>query len=85
MAMGDRVTAPGHVQLGELHVPGRGTPYRWRSLSGWEDLPALDSGSVNRADGHGAILGRLLAQARPSLTCDRTDVGAIRFLATLPL
>ncbi|MEV7501737.1 hypothetical protein [Streptomyces sp. NPDC093018] len=63
MAMGDRVTAPGHVQLGELLL-GRGTPYRWRSLSGWEDLPALDSGSVNRADGHGAILGRLLAQPR---------------------
>ncbi|WP_435865074.1 phage distal tail protein [Streptomyces spectabilis] len=61
--MGDRVTAPGHVQLGELLL-GRGTPYRWRSLSGWEDLPALDSGSVNRADGHGAILGRLLAQPR---------------------
>ncbi|MFE3905428.1 hypothetical protein ACFXPY_35365 [Streptomyces sp. NPDC059153] len=63
MAIGDQVNASGHAQLGELLL-GRGTPYRWRSLTGWEDLPALDSGSVNRADAHGAILGRLLAQPR---------------------
>lgn len=63
MPIGDQVHAPGHAQLGELLL-GRGTPYRWRSLSGWEDLPGLDSGSVNRSDGHGAILGRLLAQSR---------------------
>ncbi|MFD7121899.1 hypothetical protein ACFWAA_33400 [Streptomyces sp. NPDC059922] len=63
MAIGDQVTAPGHIQLGELLL-GRGTPYRWRSLPGWEDLPPSDSGSVNRADAHGAILGRLLAQSR---------------------
>ncbi|MGW1162725.1 phage distal tail protein [Streptomyces sp. NPDC002519] len=63
MAIGDQVTAAGHVQLAELLL-GRGTPYRWRSLSGWEDLPALDDGSVPRADAHGAILGRLLAQSR---------------------
>lgn len=63
MALGDQVTAFGHVQLGELLL-GRGTPYRWRSLSGWEDLPGLDDGSVPRADAHGAILGRLLAQSR---------------------
>ncbi|MFI9203338.1 phage distal tail protein [Streptomyces sp. NPDC053048] len=63
MPIGDQVHAPGHVQLGELLL-GRGTPYRWRSLSGWEDLPGLDNGSVARADAHGAILGRLLAQPR---------------------
>ncbi|MFK0180003.1 phage distal tail protein [Streptomyces xanthochromogenes] len=63
MAIGDRVTAPGHVQLGELLL-GRGTPYRWGTLTGWGDLPALDNGSVNRSDAHGAILGRLLAQPR---------------------
>ncbi|GAA1175936.1 phage distal tail protein [Streptomyces rhizosphaericus] len=63
MAIGDQVTAPGHVQLGELLL-GRGTPYRWRSLTGWEDLPALDSGSTPRSAAHGDILGRLLAQSR---------------------
>ncbi|MFI5808876.1 phage distal tail protein [Streptomyces sp. NPDC051561] len=63
MAAGDQVNAPGHVQLGELLL-GRGTPYRWRKLTGWEDLPGLDSGSVPRAGAHGAILGRLLAQSR---------------------
>ncbi|UUN29424.1 phage tail family protein [Streptomyces sp. FIT100] len=82
MAIGDQVTALGHVQLGELLL-GRGTPYRWRSLSGWEDLPGLDSGSVNRADAHGAILGRLLAQPRV-ITLDgilirarRGEIGAV--------
>lgn len=63
MAIGDKVTAPGHVQLGELLL-GRGTPYRWRTLTGWEDLPALDSGSTPRSAAHGDILGRLLAQSR---------------------
>ncbi|MDN3056176.1 phage tail family protein [Streptomyces sp. SRF1] len=63
MAIGDQVTAAGHVQLGELLL-GRGTPYRWRSLTGWEDLPALDSGSTPRPAAHGDILGRLLAQSR---------------------
>ncbi|MGW1770635.1 phage distal tail protein [Streptomyces sp. NPDC002104] len=63
MAIGDQVRAPGHVQLGSLLL-GRGTAYRWRSLSGWEDLPPLDSGSTPRSDAHGAILGRLLAQSR---------------------
>ncbi|MEV6395595.1 hypothetical protein AB0M39_12585 [Streptomyces sp. NPDC051907] len=64
MAPGDKVTRPGHVQFGDELLLGPDTPYRWRSLSGWEDLPALDSGSVNRADGHGSYPGRLLAQAR---------------------
>ncbi|MFJ9816156.1 phage distal tail protein [Streptomyces sp. NPDC101151] len=63
MAIGDRVTAPGHVQLGELLL-GRGTSYRWGKLTGWSDLPGLDNGSVPRSDAHGAILGRLLAQSR---------------------
>lgn len=63
MAAGDQVTRPGHVQYGELLL-GPGTPYGWRSIGGWEDLPALDSGTVTRSDGHGAFPGRLLAQAR---------------------
>ncbi|MDT3395597.1 phage tail family protein [Streptomyces sp. B1866] len=63
MVPGDRVTAPGHLQLGELLL-GRGTPYRWRTLTGWADLPPLDNGSIPRSDAHGALAGRLLAQSR---------------------
>lgn len=62
-AAGDRVTRPGHVQYGALLL-GPGTPYRWKTLTGWEDLPPLDSGSVARSDAHGSFPGRLLAQAR---------------------
>ncbi|UWM52067.1 phage tail family protein [Streptomyces carpaticus] len=63
MAVGDRVTLPGHVQVGELLL-GPGTPYGWTSLTGWEDEPPLDNGSVPRAGAHGSIPGPLLAQSR---------------------
>ncbi|WP_236256345.1 phage distal tail protein [Streptomyces hygroscopicus] len=76
MAAGDQVTRPGHVQYGELLL-GPGTPYRWRQLTGWEDLPGLDSGTVQRADAHGAFPGRLLAQAR-TITLDGLVVRAPR-------
>ncbi|WP_432194715.1 phage distal tail protein [Streptomyces sp. bgisy027] len=62
-AAGALVTRPGHVQYGDLLL-GPGTPYGWRTLTGWGDLPALDSGSVQRADAHGAFPGLLLAQSR---------------------
>ncbi|MFD5591936.1 phage distal tail protein [Streptomyces asoensis] len=62
-AAGALVTQPGHVQYGDLLL-GPGTAYRWRSLTGWGDLPALDSGSVQRSDAHGAFPGLLLAQSR---------------------
>ncbi|WP_275465852.1 hypothetical protein [Streptomyces noursei] len=49
-------------------------------LTGWEDSPGLDSGTVPRADAHGAIPGRLLAQPR-TITVDglvvRADPGAV--------
>lgn len=63
MAAGDLVTRPGHVQYGGL-LFGPGTPYRWRAITGWEELPALDSGTVPRAGAHGAFPGLLLAQSR---------------------
>ncbi|MEU7046034.1 hypothetical protein AB0A77_33960 [Streptomyces varsoviensis] len=79
MAAGDLVTLPGHVQYGELLL-GPGTPVRWQTLTGWEESPALDSGTVNRADAHGAFPGRLLAQPR-TITLDglvlRTEPGAM--------
>lgn len=68
MAAGDRVTAPGHVQFGELLL-GPHTAYRWKNLTGWEDSPGLDSGTVTRSDAHGAYPGRLLAQPR-TITLD---------------
>ncbi|SOB83133.1 hypothetical protein [Streptomyces sp. 1331.2] len=64
MAAGDRVTLPGHIQFGEQLLLGPGTAYRWRSLTGWEDSPPLDSGTVNRPAGHGAYPGELWAQPR---------------------
>jgi hypothetical protein len=60
---GELVTQPLHVQYGDLLL-GPGTPYRWREIEGWEELPALDSGTVLRAGGHGAFPGQLLAQPR---------------------
>lgn len=63
MAVGDQVTQRGHIQFGSL-LMGPGTPYRWRTFTGWEQLPGLDSGTVNMADAHGAIPGPLLSQAR---------------------
>ncbi|MGW4727671.1 phage distal tail protein [Streptomyces shenzhenensis] len=62
-AAGTLVTRPGHVQYGDLLL-GPGTPYRWKTLTGWEDLPPLDSGTVERAGAHGAFPGQLLAQSR---------------------
>ncbi|MFH9870390.1 phage distal tail protein [Streptomyces lydicus] len=88
MAPGDRVRRPGHVQFGDLLI-GPTTPYGWESLTGWEDSPGLDSGTVPRSDGHGAYPGRLLAQVR-TITLDgvviRSEPGrmgaAVRDLST---
>ncbi|WP_052390768.1 phage tail family protein [Streptomyces sp. NRRL B-24484] len=68
MPAGDKVTAPGHVQFGDLLL-GPGTPYRWRTIAGWEDTPGLDSGTINRPAAHGAYPGELWAQPR-TITLD---------------
>ncbi|WKX70053.1 phage tail domain-containing protein [Streptomyces sp. XD-27] len=67
-------TRPGHVQYGELLL-GPGTPYRWRKLTGWEELPGTDSGTVPRSGAHGAYPGALLAQAR-TITLDEMVIRA---------
>lgn len=54
---------PGHMQYGDFLL-GPGTAYRWDSLTGWEDTPALDSGSVLKASDHGAWPGTFYAQTR---------------------
>ncbi|MFM9368063.1 phage distal tail protein [Streptomyces sp. Da 82-17] len=53
----------GQLRYGDFLL-GPGTPYRWRKLTGWEELPELDSGNVPKPDAHGAYLGRLLSQTR---------------------
>lgn len=63
MGVGDLLTKPGQVQYGDLLL-GRGTAYRWATLTGWAELPALDSGTVLRAGAHGGIPGQLFAQTR---------------------
>jgi hypothetical protein len=57
------VLAPGQIRYGELLL-GRHTPYRWTTLTGWETLPGIDSGTVLRSGAHGAHPGALLAQTR---------------------
>ncbi|MEU3917122.1 hypothetical protein [Streptomyces sp. NPDC029004] len=82
MAVGALVTRPGQVQYGELLL-GAGTPYRWRGITGWEELPSLDSGTVPRSDAHGGFPGALLAQARTIgldglvIRAPRASVGAV--------
>ncbi|WP_399088034.1 phage distal tail protein [Streptomyces sp. BBFR2] len=77
MAAGDRVTLPGHVQFGDELLLGPGTAYRWRTLTGWEETPGLDSGTTARADAHGAFPGALLAQPR-TITLDDIVIRAPR-------
>lgn len=43
---------------------GDGTDVQIGQVSGWDTLPGLDSGTVARAQQHGAYAGRLLAQSR---------------------
>ncbi|MFE3586801.1 hypothetical protein ACFXOY_04675 [Streptomyces niveus] len=82
MAPGSLITRPGQVQYGELLL-GAGTPYRWRGITGWEDTPSVDSGTVPRSDAHGAFPGGLLAQARTIgldglvIRAPRASVGAV--------
>ncbi|MFB8241992.1 hypothetical protein ACFC58_36205 [Kitasatospora purpeofusca] len=66
---GELVTGPGLIQwgtllLGRRQATGTLTPYRWSGLTGWEDTPSLDSGTVLRPQQHGAWPGQLLAQTR---------------------
>lgn len=53
----------GQLRYGELLL-GANTHYKWRKLTGWEELPEQDSGNVPRPAAHGSFLGSLLAQTR---------------------
>lgn len=54
---------PGHMQYGGFLL-GPGTPWRWGDLEGWEDTPAVDSGTVLKASDHGGWPGAFFAQTR---------------------
>ncbi|MFF0389682.1 phage tail protein [Kitasatospora sp. NPDC004615] len=43
---------------------GDGTLVQVAKVDGWDTLPAVDSGTVPRAQQHGSYLGRLLSQSR---------------------
>jgi hypothetical protein len=83
---GELVTGPGLIQWGTLLL-GRSraggvasSAYRWSHLTGWQDTPGLDSGTVARAQDIGAWPGRLLAQGRTITITDltvRTAPGAL--------
>ncbi|MEV4438977.1 phage tail protein [Streptomyces sp. NPDC049577] len=62
---GSLITLDGQIQWAGLLL-GPGTPYEIASsgLTGWADLPALDSGDVLRPDQHGAWPGTQWAQQR---------------------
>jgi hypothetical protein len=61
--IGDLVTEDGHIQYGDLLL-GEGGAAGWNQLTGWLDMPALDSGTTLRPVEHGAWPGRLYAQTR---------------------
>lgn len=60
---GELITADGQLQLGSL-LMGTGTIYRLSTLTGWDDLPPLDSADVPRPAADGYYLGSLYAQER---------------------
>lgn len=77
---------PGHIQYGDFLL-GPDTVWRWNTLEGWEETPAVDSGTVARSTSHGSWPGVHLVQSR-TITLNlviRTEFGqmsaALRELA----
>ncbi|MFJ3581659.1 phage distal tail protein [Streptomyces sp. NPDC090127] len=64
-APGSLITRDGQIQWAGL-LMGPGTPYQIdrSGLTGWDDLPTLDTGDVPRPDQHGAWPGAVWAQPR---------------------
>ncbi|MBG0830504.1 hypothetical protein HS041_22340 [Planomonospora sp. ID67723] len=60
---GANITGPGQIEWNGFLL-GSGTPYRWRELTGWKDLPGITSGNVSRPTGHGSYPGRPYGQER---------------------
>ena len=64
MAPGALITGPSQIEWAETLLLGDGTDLFVSNLTGWEDLPGLDSGNVARSQQHGSWAGRQLAQER---------------------
>ncbi|WP_374986311.1 phage tail protein [Streptomyces fradiae] len=64
-APGSLITRDGQIQWAGL-LMGPGTPYQIdrSGITGWDDLPTLDTGDVPRPDRHGAWPGAVWAQPR---------------------
>ncbi|CAL9501201.1 phage distal tail protein [Streptomyces sp. enrichment culture] len=62
---GSLITRDGQIQWAGL-LMGPGTPYQIdrSGITGWDDLPTLDTGDVARPDQHGAWPGAVWAQPR---------------------
>lgn len=67
---GDLITADGQLQYGTL-LMGTGTVYRFSGLTGWDDLPGLDTADVPRPNADGAWPGSIYAAER-TITTDIT-------------
>ncbi len=70
---GELITADQQIQWAGM-LWGDGTPFSVGDVPGWEDLPGVDSASAPRAQQHGSLPGRLLAQAR-AITCNMQVTG----------
>jgi hypothetical protein len=64
MAPGALITAQSQIEWNQALLLGDGTDLYVSSLTGWDDLPAVDSGNVPRSQTHGSWAGRMLAQER---------------------
>jgi len=67
-APGDLLTDPRQIEFNGL-LMGSGTPYRWKELTGWDDMPGIDLSDSARPNTDGDYPGMGLYQARlPALT-----------------
>jgi hypothetical protein len=64
MSPGAMITGSGQIEWSESLLLGDGTDLFVSSLTGWDELPGLDSGNVPRSQTHGSWAGRQLAQER---------------------
>jgi hypothetical protein len=85
---GELITQDGQLEWRGVLL-GASTPYRWRTLEGWLDLPEARDGDVNLDNYHGAQPGQLLLGRRTVtwtfvLSGDSTDfAGAQRILRAM--